>query len=69
MAGMHGHVVLRSPVKHCELNAIELVWADVKTWIGHENVTFKMKDVQRLVTAAFAHITKGQWASSVKHTI
>ena len=28
-----GHTVLRSPVAHCELNPIELVWARVKDFL------------------------------------
>ena len=30
IANLHGHEVLRTPVRHCELNPIELIWAQVK---------------------------------------
>lgn len=26
----HSHFVLRSPVRHCELNPMELIWANAK---------------------------------------
>ena len=30
IANLHGHEVLRTPVRHCELNPIELIWVEVK---------------------------------------
>jgi hypothetical protein len=33
IANLHGHEVLRSPVCHCELNPIELIWAQVKGFV------------------------------------
>ncbi|XP_033228901.1 uncharacterized protein LOC117180511 [Belonocnema kinseyi] len=36
------------PVAHCELNAIELIWAHVKRTVFAENSTFKIKDVLEL---------------------
>jgi transposase len=30
IANLHVHEVLRTPVGHCELNPIELIWAQVK---------------------------------------
>ena len=29
--------VLRLPLYHCELNAIELIWADEKNFVAREN--------------------------------
>ena len=31
---LHGHEVLRTPVRHCELNPIELIWAQVKGFVA-----------------------------------
>ena len=31
IANHYGHDVLRTPVRHCELNAIELIWAQLKS--------------------------------------
>lgn len=44
----HGHDILRLPPYHPELNAIELIWADVKNWVAANNVTFKFDDVESL---------------------
>ena len=53
----------------CELKAIELIWADVKGWIGHDNITFKVKDVEQLVMASFCRITTERWKACVQQTI
>lgn len=44
----HGHVVLRLPPYHPELNPIEKIWGIVKNRIAVRNVTYKMEDVRRL---------------------
>lgn len=35
--------ILWTPVAHCELNAIELIWARVKGWVAKNNKTHKIK--------------------------
>ena len=45
--------VLRSPVRHCELNPIELIWAQMKRYVACRNNTFRMKDVQKLTMKSF----------------
>jgi hypothetical protein len=45
IANLHGHEVLRTPVRHCELNLIELIWAQVKGFFAENNTTFCLKDV------------------------
>nr|XP_049693359.1 uncharacterized protein LOC110382585 [Helicoverpa armigera] len=45
MAKEVGVEVFRLPPYHCELNPIELVWADVKGYVARNNTTFKMVDV------------------------
>jgi hypothetical protein len=44
IANLHGHEVLRSPVCHCELNPIELIWAQVNGFVAENNITFRLKD-------------------------
>ena len=36
--------LLWTPVAHCELNAIELIWANVKSWVAKNNKTYKVND-------------------------
>jgi hypothetical protein len=48
IANLHGHEVLRNPVRHCELNPIELTWAQVKGFVAKKNTTFRLKDAKEL---------------------
>ena len=34
---------------YCEFNPIEMVWGDVKGYVGRENNTFKTNDVKDLI--------------------
>ena len=58
IANLHGHEVLRTPVRHCELNPIELI----KGFVAENNTTFRLKDVKELVYGGFGRITKEVWA-------
>ena len=69
LAESHGHFVLRTPVRHCELNPIELIWAQVKGHVARNNCTFKLRDVKALVNEAFDMVTKRNWEKCVQHTI
>jgi hypothetical protein len=51
---LHGHEVLRTPVRHCELNPIELIWAQVKGFEAKHNTTFRLKDVKELTYGKLA---------------
>ena len=68
LAGEQGHFVLRLPVRHCELNPIELVWANCKNYIARNN-TFKMVDVKRLVNESFERITPEVWTKCDNHVL
>jgi len=41
-----GQHVLRLPPYHCALNAIELIWADIKGFVTRYNSTFKFDDMK-----------------------
>ena len=47
-AEAHGHECVRLPVAHCELNPIELAWANVKEYVRKHNQQFTMAVVERL---------------------
>lgn len=64
-----GITVLRLPPYHCELNPIELIWAQVKSYVGRNNKYFKMTDVKNLLTESLARIGKEQWGKCVAHVI
>ena len=67
LANAHGFEVLRSPVAHCELNPIELVWAQVKGWVTRLNETFRLADVKQLVVESLASVTPQDWHKGVEH--
>jgi transposase len=53
IANLHEHEVLRTTIRHCEFNPIELIWAQVKGFVAKNNTTFRLKDVKELTYAAF----------------
>lgn len=67
LASASGHVVLRLPPYHCELNPIEMVWAQLKHYIKMNNTTFKVKDMEELITQGYRNITLDNWQNYVKH--
>ena len=69
IANLHGHEVLRTPVRHCELNPIELIRAQVKGFVTKNNTTFRLKDVKELMYAAFGKITKDVWTKAEEHVV
>ena len=38
----HGHEVLRLPPYHPDFNAIELIWAQLKSLVRQRNLTFRL---------------------------
>jgi hypothetical protein len=63
----YGHVALRLPPYHPELNPIEKMWAIVKNWVAMKNVTFQLQDVRKLAEEKFSFITKEEWLPVCKH--
>ncbi|XP_074035702.1 uncharacterized protein [Leptinotarsa decemlineata] len=61
--------VLRLPPYHCELNPIELIWAQVKGYVARHNTTFKMKDVKVLFDQAIMEITSENWQKAIQHVL
>ena len=69
MAKEQGKLLLRLPPYHCELNPIELIWAQVKGYVARNNKTFNIKDVKRLLVEAVQSVAISQWQNCVKHVI
>ncbi|CAH2014823.1 unnamed protein product [Acanthoscelides obtectus] len=59
MARQCGVTVLRLPPYHCELNPIELIWAQVKGYIACHNTTFKLPDL----------VTPEAWQNAIRHVV
>ncbi|KAF4532072.1 hypothetical protein B566_EDAN015121 [Ephemera danica] len=57
--------ILWLPVAHCELNAIELIWAYVKAAVSKENGTFKIKDVVELCKKKLREVPQELWMKAV----
>jgi transposase len=61
--------VLRLPPYHCELNPIELAWAQVKGYVKANNTTFKLNDVKQLLIDGVARVTPENWRNYEKHIL
>lgn len=61
--------VVRLPPYHCELNPIELVWAQVKNYVARKNSTFKMADVEKLFDEALHTVTAESWRKCIQHVL
>lgn len=68
IAEENGHRVLRLPPYHCQFNAIELVWAQVKAYVAEKNKSFTLKGVELLLREALDSITPPKWNNVVTHT-
>ena len=69
MAENAGHTVLRLPPYHCELNPIEMVWSQVKGYVARNNRTFKLDDVEKLLSEGIQELTPEKWRNCVQHVI
>lgn len=63
----HGHLVLRLPPYHPELNPIEKIWALVKNWVAAHNTTFKLSDTEALTKQKFQEVSEKEWFDICQH--
>ena len=70
-AEAHGHECVCLPVAHCELNPIDLAWANVKEYVRKHNQQFTMAEVEHLtptgISATMADHTQNtveEWKTS-----
>ncbi len=61
--------VLRLPIGHCELNPIELIWAQVKRKVAVENRKFTVKGVEDLAKKAISEVTAENWQKCIEKVI
>ncbi|XP_061190008.1 uncharacterized protein LOC133197834 [Saccostrea echinata] len=69
LASQAGHTVLRLPPYHCELNPIELVWAELKSFVARSNATFKKDKVMELFNQARSAYDVEKWRRVESHVI
>lgn len=57
----HGHIVLRLPRYHSDLNPIELLWVKLKIWLAQQNKTYKIDELARVCEERLNTIGKDEW--------
>ncbi|XP_053995333.1 uncharacterized protein LOC128885358 [Hylaeus anthracinus] len=67
LARRSGKTVLRLPPYHCELNPIELIWTEIKSYVASYSNTAKFNDIQHLVVEAANSISLKKWKHAVQH--
>lgn len=70
IAESRGHKILFQPPHHSELQAIELIWANVKGDVAkkYDSAT-TFKDVESRLLEAFAKVTSKNWADVIQHVL
>jgi hypothetical protein len=65
----NGHAVLILPPYYPDLNPIELIWADVKQWVGAKKQQKKSgtNDVKHLGEQRFEETGEDKWISVCEH--
>jgi transposase len=53
--------VIRLPSYHCQYNSMELIWVQVKREVTDRNKTFKLADIERLMSDAIDRVTVEDW--------
>lgn len=69
VARERGITILRSPPYHCELNPIELIWAQLKGYVAQRNTTFKLNDVKVLLEEAVESVSANSWTKFIGHVL
>ena len=55
------------PPYHCDLNAIELIWADEKNFVARENIKMTPESVEKLLCKRRTEITAEMCKKCVEH--
>ena len=69
LIGSHGHIVLRLPPYHCNLNPIEMIWGILKTDIAQHNNTFKLADMQQLANKTINNFSNETITKTFDHVL
>lgn len=63
----HGHRILRLPPYQCDLNPIELVWAEYKRRVRELNVGQNIEEIKRIAIEVMNDYTVEKWNKVVDH--
>ena len=66
-AERYRHEVLRLPPHHCDMNAIELIWANEKNFVVRENNEMTMQSVETLLRKRTEEIIAEICKNCVEH--
>ena len=61
--------IVRLPVGHSELNAIELIWAQAKNEVARKKTKFTLTAAKEAMDEALANVTAADWKKCIRHTI
>ena len=64
-----GHQIFRLPPYHCDLNPIEMLWAQMKTYVRQRNISGRLEDVERLLGQSQQVIDDGLWPNCCRHVM
>lgn len=67
LAKEHGHTVVRVPPYHCEFNAEELIWAQIKGGVARRNQKFTISHVKTLLEDQISRVTPANWRNAIDH--
>jgi hypothetical protein len=67
LAKSQNKTYLRLPPYHCELNPIEMIWAQIKCSVASRNTRFKIADVKELCLQAIKNTAEDEWKKCVNH--
>lgn len=64
-----GHKVLRLPPYMCDLNPIEMIWAQIKTYVRQKNPSgdLSLTNLKRLTIEAIESVHKNDWKVRCEH--
>ncbi|XP_003241398.1 uncharacterized protein LOC100568659 [Acyrthosiphon pisum] len=68
LAEQYDSIILRLPPYHCDLNAIELAWPLVKSYVSKNNTTFTLTDVKQLLIEGVEHVKPTMWKNFISQT-
>lgn len=58
---------MRLPLYHCDFNAIELIWEQIKEDVAKHNILCKSSDVKALFQKAVSKVMVENWKNACAH--